>query len=214
MGDAAIVDEAQNATLDTVLEQLWGEQRRGVAIPATPDVDIGPTSMHKWAASHLAKAGIGVALDDPHAAATTAEHSTVQLWMSESDLKVFVGTDLVDAVLPENEKIYGFTVVLERSSRWCVTLDAGASNVKRTRGECAMSAAKKIYSHEAHEICLHNPKRGQDGKTIVARTMQFQLHVLFATEELISPLRQVHTHVLCASLSAATAAPVRSSLPL
>ena len=172
-------DEAQNATLDTVLQQLWGEQRCGVAMPAMPDVDIGPTSIHKWAATQLSKAGIGVALDDPHAAATTAEHSTVQLWMSESDLKVFVGTDLVDAVLPENEKIYGFTVVLERSSsRWCVTLDAGASNVKITRGECAMSTAKKIYSHEAHEICLHNPKKGQDGQTIVASTMQFQVHAI------------------------------------
>ena len=117
-------DEAQNATLDTVLQQLWGEQRCGVAMPAMPDVDIGPTSIHKWAATQLSKAGIGVALDDPHAAATTAEHSTVQLWMSESDLKVFVGTDLVDTMQccqPENEKIYmiyGFTVVLERSSRY------------------------------------------------------------------------------------------------
>ena len=82
-------------------------------------------------------------------------------------------------------------MVLERNSRWCITLDAGASNVKRTRGECALSAEKKIYSHEAHEICLHEPKRGQDGQTTVAEVQQFQLHVLFATEQLIS-IREDH----------------------
>ena len=146
MGDPAAGGDAQNATLTAVLNQLWGEQRCGMDTPALHDVDIGPTAMHKWAATQLSKAGVGVALDDPHAAATTADHSTVQIWTSESDMKSFVETNLADAVLPPNEKIYGLTVVLERNSRWCITLDAGASNVKRTRGECALSAEKKIYS--------------------------------------------------------------------
>jgi len=41
MGDAAAGGDAQNATLTTVLNQLWGEQRCGVDTPALPDVDIG-----------------------------------------------------------------------------------------------------------------------------------------------------------------------------
>ena len=90
MGDAATIAEAQNATLTTVLNQLWGENRCAVAISDAPDVDIGPTSIQKWAASYLAQAGIGVALDDPHAAATTSQHSSVQLWTTESDMKAFV----------------------------------------------------------------------------------------------------------------------------
>ena len=35
----------------------------------------------------------------------------------------------------------------------------------------------------AHEICLHDPKGGQDGQITVAKVQQFQLHVLFATEQ-------------------------------
>ena len=53
MGDAATIAEAQNATLTTVLNQLWGEDRCAVAISDAPDVDIiGPTSIQKWAASY------------------------------------------------------------------------------------------------------------------------------------------------------------------
>jgi hypothetical protein len=194
MGDAATADEAQNATLTAVLNSLWGEQRCGVDTATIPDVDIGPTAMHKWAATQLSKAGIGVAMDDPQQAATTASHSTVQLWMSESDMKGVVESKLADAKLPENEKIYGFSVVLERNHRWCLTLDAGASTVKRTRGECALSAPKQIFSHEAHEICLHDPKGGQDGQTTVANVQQFQLHVLFATEQPITIIKEDMPH--------------------
>ena len=60
MGDAAAGGDAQNATLTAVLNQLWGEQRCGVDTPALLDVDIGPTAMHKWAATQLSKAGVGV----------------------------------------------------------------------------------------------------------------------------------------------------------
>ena len=56
MGDAATADEAQNATLTAVLNSLWGEQRCGVDTATIPDVDIGPTAMHKWAATQLSKA--------------------------------------------------------------------------------------------------------------------------------------------------------------
>ena len=48
MGDAATIAEAQNATLTTVLNQLWGENRCAVAISDAPDVDIiGPTTQSK-----------------------------------------------------------------------------------------------------------------------------------------------------------------------
>ena len=114
------MDAERDAAIAACFEHYqnqWGAARVQAANTETDQcsVNIGPCAIQKWAARHIAAAGVVVATDGAHTAPTDALSSDIMIISNLAAVRQYSATEFSELKLPDMDNIVGFMAVLDAS---------------------------------------------------------------------------------------------------